>query len=41
MPYSETAAGLYAADFDRASNLLTIGDPQTLQNPRKVPGVDS
>jgi hypothetical protein len=37
IPHSDTAAGRNAADLDRSSNLLTIGEPQTRQKPRKVP----
>jgi hypothetical protein len=32
-PYSDTAAGRDAADLDRSSNLLMIGEPQTPQKP--------
>ena len=39
-PYSDTATGRNAADLDRSSNLLMIGEPQTPQKPRHVPGDD-
>jgi hypothetical protein len=34
IPKMEVVAGLILTDNDRASNLLTIGEPQTRQKPR-------
>ena len=37
----DVVAGLILTDNDRASNLLTIGEPQTRQKLRWEPGDDS